>query len=91
MAVLPLQDVPIIGQPFTAHEAVVFVTMTCHCQPDNGPILVQGIGVAAVCARCRKRYAILRVAFDRERGDRVVHAQIACLTPVSAPTPEGVQ
>jgi hypothetical protein len=62
-------SIPTVGQLVTAHEGVVMATFTCRCEPTNTPLLLRGHDMGHICRRCGNIYGILKVTFDRARGD----------------------
>jgi hypothetical protein len=74
---MPQLEVPIVGRPMVAHEADVWATVTCKCRPGNAPLLIRGVEALAVCRACRMGYGVIKVEFDRARGDRGLKFTVA--------------
>lgn len=67
----PMNNVPIVGQPFKVFECIPTAIMQCSCKPDNPPITISGIEMFKRCENCMKIYGIINVNYDRKTGGPV--------------------
>lgn len=67
----PMNNVPIIGQPFKVFDCVPTAVMQCLCKPDNNPIIIPGVDVFKQCEHCQKIYGITAIVFNRRMSNSV--------------------
>lgn len=81
-------NVPIVGQSVTLFRGAVQAVFRCNCDPKNQPSLIIGTEVVETCLCCGNAYGIVRVSFDRAKGEVTPTVTIGCFGKRSlAPNP----
>lgn len=80
MPTLPA-NIPIIGAAPTVEACVaqVSVVIRCLCAPSNKLVLIPSTDFQAECQACGRRYAIVKVEFDRQRNHAVPNIYVAAV------------